>query len=114
LKVPILIGTSEGERAFIGVREVVAVVASMREELDHPIFTYSRAPRSTEVTPLRRYYGPILHPLAFDRFPGLARLYDLPGSEGRASVPMGFRGVPRHVVKKAAEVMRATAGPPSR
>jgi hypothetical protein len=72
LKVPIPIGTSEGERAFIGVREVVAVVASMREELDHPIFTYSRAPRSTQVTPLRRYYGPILHPLAFDRFPGLA------------------------------------------
>jgi len=29
-------------------------------------------PRSTEITPLRRYYGPVLHPLAFDRFPGLA------------------------------------------
>ncbi|TPV99229.1 MAG: putative fructose-bisphosphate aldolase [Beijerinckiaceae bacterium] len=38
LKVPVLIGTSEGERDFIGVREVVAVVASMREELDHSIF----------------------------------------------------------------------------
>jgi hypothetical protein len=24
------------------------------------------------VTPLRRYYGPVRHPLAFDRLPGLA------------------------------------------
>jgi fructose-bisphosphate aldolase class II len=32
--VPVLIGTSEGERDFIGLREVVAVIAS----LDHPIF----------------------------------------------------------------------------
>jgi fructose-bisphosphate aldolase class II len=38
LKVPVLIGTSEGERDFIGVREAVAVVASLREELNHPIF----------------------------------------------------------------------------
>jgi fructose-bisphosphate aldolase class II len=38
LKVPVLIGTSEGERDFIGVREIVAVVASLRAELDHPIF----------------------------------------------------------------------------
>jgi fructose-bisphosphate aldolase, class II len=34
LKVPVLIGTSEGERDFIGVHEIVAVVASLREELD--------------------------------------------------------------------------------
>jgi hypothetical protein len=27
---------------------------------------------SADVTPLLRYYGPIRHPLAFDRFPGLA------------------------------------------
>src|SRR5262249_50797236 len=27
---------------------------------------------STDVTPLRRYYGPVRHPLAFDRLPGLA------------------------------------------
>jgi fructose-bisphosphate aldolase class II len=36
LGVPVLIGTSEGERDFIGVHEAVAVVAS--KELDHPIF----------------------------------------------------------------------------
>src|SRR5271168_2741139 len=27
---------------------------------------------STDITPLHRYYGPIRHPLAFDRFPGCA------------------------------------------
>ena len=44
LKVPVLIGTSEGERDFIGVREVVAVVASMREELDPSIFSMPITP----------------------------------------------------------------------
>jgi hypothetical protein len=29
-------------------------------------------PHSMGVTPLRRYYGPVRHPLAFDRLPGLA------------------------------------------
>jgi ketose-bisphosphate aldolase len=38
LGVPVLIGTSEGERDFIGVHEAVAVVDSLRKELDHPIF----------------------------------------------------------------------------
>jgi fructose-bisphosphate aldolase class II len=38
LNVPVLIGTSEGERDFIGVREVAAVVAALREETGQPIF----------------------------------------------------------------------------
>jgi len=38
LKTPILVGTSEGERSFLGVREIAAVVASIRTKLDHPIF----------------------------------------------------------------------------
>jgi fructose-bisphosphate aldolase, class II len=33
LKVPVLIGTSEGERDFIGVREIVAAVAGERLRL---------------------------------------------------------------------------------
>jgi len=37
-KVPILVGTSEGERSFWGVREVAAVVVSLRQSLGHPIF----------------------------------------------------------------------------
>ncbi len=36
--VPILIGVSEGEREFIGVRQVVELVRSLREEYDYPIF----------------------------------------------------------------------------
>lgn len=38
LNVPVIIGTSEGERGFIGVRQAVALVASLREEYDYPIF----------------------------------------------------------------------------
>ena len=38
LKQPIIIGTSEGERDFLGVHEIAAVVASLRKRLGHPIF----------------------------------------------------------------------------
>ncbi len=38
LNVPVIIGTSEGERDFVGVRQAVALVRSVREELNHPIF----------------------------------------------------------------------------
>jgi fructose-bisphosphate aldolase, class II len=38
LKMPVLVGTSEGERRFLGVHEIAAVVASLRGRLDHPIF----------------------------------------------------------------------------
>jgi fructose-bisphosphate aldolase, class II len=38
LNVSVLIGTSEGERDFIGVREIAAVVAALREETGQPIF----------------------------------------------------------------------------
>jgi fructose-bisphosphate aldolase class II len=48
LKVPVLIGVSEGEREFIGSRPIAALVGSLREEFDFPIFlnadhTYSVA-----------------------------------------------------------------------
>ena len=38
LKLPIIIGTSEGERDFIGVHQAVALVKSLREEYDYPVF----------------------------------------------------------------------------
>lgn len=38
LRVPILIGVSEGERDFIGIRQAAALVSSLREEHDMPIF----------------------------------------------------------------------------
>ena len=38
LDLPIIIGTSEGERDFVGVHEAVALVKSLREEHNYPIF----------------------------------------------------------------------------
>ncbi|MBI2618214.1 class II fructose-bisphosphate aldolase [Candidatus Kaiserbacteria bacterium] len=38
LNVPVIIGTSEGEREFIGQKQAVAMVKSLREEFDYPIF----------------------------------------------------------------------------
>lgn len=38
LKLPALLGVSEGEREFIGVRQVAALVRSVREENSQPIF----------------------------------------------------------------------------
>jgi fructose-bisphosphate aldolase class II len=38
LKVPVLVGASEGEREFIGTRQLAALVKSLREEFDFPIF----------------------------------------------------------------------------
>jgi fructose-bisphosphate aldolase class II len=38
LQLPILIGVSEGEREFIGVKQAAALVKSLRDEYDYPIF----------------------------------------------------------------------------
>jgi fructose-bisphosphate aldolase, class II len=38
LKVPIIVGASEGERAYMGVAQIAALVRSLREEQDIPIF----------------------------------------------------------------------------
>lgn len=38
LKVPVIIGVSEGERDFIGVREVAAMVKAYREATGEPVF----------------------------------------------------------------------------
>jgi len=38
LRVPVIVGVSEGERQFMGVRQVAATVKSLREEYDFPIF----------------------------------------------------------------------------
>jgi fructose-bisphosphate aldolase class II len=34
--VPVIVGESEGERQFMGVRQVAAMVKSLREECDFP------------------------------------------------------------------------------
>src|ERR1700742_1509929 len=38
LQVPVIVGLSEGERAFMGVRETAAVLAAIRDEYGYPIF----------------------------------------------------------------------------
>src|ERR1700691_2625582 len=38
LKVPVAVGASEGEREFVGVRQMSSLVGSLREEYDYPIF----------------------------------------------------------------------------
>jgi fructose-bisphosphate aldolase class II len=38
LNVPVLVGASEGEREFLGTRQIAALVHSLREEFDFPIF----------------------------------------------------------------------------
>jgi fructose-bisphosphate aldolase class II len=38
LALPVIVGASEGERAFMGVRQISALVHSLREEFDFPIF----------------------------------------------------------------------------
>lgn len=38
LDLPVVIGTSEGERKFVGVHEAVALVKTLREKYDYPVF----------------------------------------------------------------------------
>ena len=38
LKLPVMIGVSEGEREFFGVRQVTALIKAFREESEYPIF----------------------------------------------------------------------------
>jgi len=38
LSVPVLVGLSEGEREFVGTRQIAAFVRSLREEFDFPFF----------------------------------------------------------------------------
>src|SRR6478735_3373787 len=38
VNVPVIVGASEGERQFLGVRQIAATVKSLREEYDFPIY----------------------------------------------------------------------------
>lgn len=38
LDLPVVIGAAEGERKFMGTKQIAALVKSMRKEYDHPIF----------------------------------------------------------------------------
>lgn len=38
LSLPVIVGVSEGERDFIGLRQAVALIKSLREEFGHPVY----------------------------------------------------------------------------
>ncbi len=38
LQVPVIVGLSEGERAFVGVREAISALKFLRQDYDYPIF----------------------------------------------------------------------------
>ena len=38
LKLPVMVGRSKGEREFVGTRQIAALVPSLREEFEFPIF----------------------------------------------------------------------------
>src|ERR1700733_12628088 len=38
VRVPVIVGVSEGERKFLGVRQIATLVRGLREEFDFPIF----------------------------------------------------------------------------
>lgn len=48
LKVPVLIGVSEGERKFLGTKHVAVLIRSLREELKTPVFLNADHCRSLE------------------------------------------------------------------
>jgi len=48
LRVPVMVGASEGEREFIGVRQIAALVRSLREEFDFLIFVNAEHTHSLE------------------------------------------------------------------
>lgn len=48
LNQPVVIGVSDGERKFVGTKQIVAIVKSIREEFDYPIFLNSDHTHSFE------------------------------------------------------------------
>jgi fructose-bisphosphate aldolase class II len=46
--IPIIIGVSEGEREFIGVRQIAALIKSLREEYECPVFLNADHTKSLE------------------------------------------------------------------
>ena len=54
---PVLIGVSEGEREFIGVRQAAALIRSLREEYDYPIYLNADHTHSFELATLAAHAG---------------------------------------------------------
>jgi fructose-bisphosphate aldolase class II len=48
LNVPVLVGVSEGETSFIGVRRIAALICSIQDEYGHPVFLNADRTHSLE------------------------------------------------------------------
>lgn len=48
LNQPVIVGVSEGEKKFVGVKQIVAIVKSIREEFNYPVFLNSDHTHSFE------------------------------------------------------------------
>jgi fructose-bisphosphate aldolase class II len=65
LDVPVMVGVSEVERQFIGTRQIAALVQSLREEFEVPIFLNADHTHSLESAVEAARCG--LHAITFDR-----------------------------------------------
>lgn len=66
LKVPVIVGASEGERAFLGTAQVAALVRALREEHGFPIFLNADHTHSLDsaVAAARAGFNPIVFDLS--------------------------------------------------
>jgi fructose-bisphosphate aldolase class II len=65
LQVPVIVGLSEGERAFMGVSEVAAVLTALRDEYNYPIFLNADHTHSLASAEKAARAG--FHSIVFDR-----------------------------------------------
>src|SRR5215212_955635 len=63
--------------------------------------------RSTGITPLRRYYGPIRHPLVVSRFPGAAGYTAYPDSAVSGRDEEGFSSCSACPGRRAVAILHA-------
>jgi len=66
LEVPVIVGASEGERAFLGVAQIAALVRSLREEQSTPIFLNADHTHSLEsaITAAKAGFDSIVYDLS--------------------------------------------------
>ena len=75
LNVPVLVGVSEGERNFFGVKQIAALVRSVREEYGQQVFLNADHTHSLEKAKAAAEAGfdEIIFPFLFLVFPGYVR-----------------------------------------
>jgi fructose-bisphosphate aldolase class II len=62
LKIPVVVGASEGEREFFGLGQIAALVQSFRDEYDSPIFLNADHTHSLPKARTALFVDPLLEP----------------------------------------------------